>query len=216
MEHAWDGDLAGLGQRMVRAYLGAWEDPELSPSLRALFRSRVSNEHAATQMREFLQARILATAALRRDVDQGPRRAAWAAAQLLAVAITRYIMHMSPLADTDILAALFAPAIQAILAPTGTGQSPHLRPARRGRGGLIPHQVHASHARLHWPASTSSVQRLRSCLHERTPWRNAGAVGAVARMSWFPLRVLLGGGRWSRAPAVRWEPGAAGRAGRGE
>ena len=119
MDRAFDGDPAGLGDRVVRAYLELWDDPALSLPLLAMFRSAVSNEHAAVQMRDFLETRILAALAPRLDTDDTRRRITLVGAQLLGVAIARNVMKVPLLAeaDIDLICSLFAPAVQATLVP---------------------------------------------------------------------------------------------------
>src|SRR6266567_2673251 len=49
----------GLGERLARAFLTFWDDPETSPQLLALLQSAMTNENFARLLREFVLAQLL-------------------------------------------------------------------------------------------------------------------------------------------------------------
>ncbi|WP_345713074.1 TetR/AcrR family transcriptional regulator, partial [Kineococcus glutinatus] len=120
------GALAGpreeLGERIVRIYLGLWEDPDTAAPLLTMFRSAVGSEQAAELLREFLRARVLRRVAPGIGADRPELRATLATSHLLGTAIARYVLRVPPLADVDRedLVAVLAPTVQRYLtAPLG-------------------------------------------------------------------------------------------------
>lgn len=117
------GDPSRVGERFVRFYLGLWEDPTTGSTLRAVFRSAVSHDRAATLLREFVAVRLLHRVAgeLRREdgspVDDAERRVALAASQLVGVALVRYVVGVPQLRDADLdrVVADVAPTVQRYL-----------------------------------------------------------------------------------------------------
>jgi hypothetical protein len=77
-----------------------------------MLRSVTTNEQVATMMRQFLDNVMFAKIAEIRGIPR--RRVAAAAAQMLGVALLRYILAVPPLADAtdEELVALLAPVIQ--------------------------------------------------------------------------------------------------------
>ncbi|OYU72288.1 MAG: TetR family transcriptional regulator, partial [Burkholderiales bacterium PBB5] len=57
----FEGPDEHLGERVVRAYLAAWEgSPEESEPLMAMLRGALVNEQAREQLRDFIQSRLVA------------------------------------------------------------------------------------------------------------------------------------------------------------
>jgi AcrR family transcriptional regulator len=114
--------LDGLGERLIRFFLDTWDAPEGSPFL-ALISSVVTNEDAATQMREFVTEEVLGRLARALELDQPRLRASLVASQLVGLAMLRYVVKVEPLASasaTDV-ATLLGPTLQRYLAdPTAT------------------------------------------------------------------------------------------------
>lgn len=116
---AFEGPDEQLGERVVRAYLGAWEaPPEESEPLMAMLRGAIGNEHAAAQLRDFIQSRLLEGTRERTDTDAA-LRAAIASSMLVGVVTGRRVIGVPTLveADTESLVAVLAPAVQNVLAP---------------------------------------------------------------------------------------------------
>jgi len=104
---------------VARAFLGIWEgDPVDSEPLLAMLRGAMGNDQAATQLREFLEARITELPAARRD-DKGETalRIALASSMLVGVTVGRRIVRVPALANgsAEALIHLLAPALQSIL-----------------------------------------------------------------------------------------------------
>lgn len=120
---AFQGPDEHLGERVVRAYLQAWEGaPEDSEPLMAMLRGAIVNEQARAQLREFIQARLLEGIRSRQvDNDDAVLRAGLASSMLVGIVLGRRIVAVPTLAEADMeeLVALVAPAIQRVLT-TGT------------------------------------------------------------------------------------------------
>ena len=92
----------GLGERLARAFLTMWDDPETSPRLLALLRSAMTNEGFARLLREFVVTQLFRQLM---EVVEGPDRELreeLAAAHLLGIAILRLVLHVEPLASASI------------------------------------------------------------------------------------------------------------------
>ena len=92
----------GLGERLARAFLTMWDDPETSPRLLALLRSAMTNESFARLLREFVVTQLFRHLM---EVVEGPDRELreeLAAAHLLGIAILRVVLRVEPLASASI------------------------------------------------------------------------------------------------------------------
>lgn len=108
------GPRAEIGERLVRTFLGVWDDPRAQPRLLGLLRS-TTTEQGAALLREFVSATILNRVAEVLDVPRLNITAT--AAQMVGVVMLRYVLAMEPMASAspDELVALLAPTIQRYL-----------------------------------------------------------------------------------------------------
>ena len=113
---AFEGADDQLGERVVRAYLEAWEgaDAEREP-LMAMLRGAIVHEAAAEQLRDFIQSRLVH--GMHGRGGDATLRAGLAASMLVGVTISRRIIGVPAVAsvDADTLVAAVAPAIQLVL-----------------------------------------------------------------------------------------------------
>lgn len=123
---ALDGPLDGLGKRLVRAVLTAWDSPAVRPAAVAALRSAIGQGPVARMLREFLRREIMHRIAVRLDddglrtdggeIDDGEAelRAELAASQLVGVIMVRYVLEFEPVASlpVDDLVARVGPAVQ--------------------------------------------------------------------------------------------------------
>ena len=88
-----------------------------SAPLLAVVRSAVTNETAARVLRTFVLRRLLLRVAGDLDLPDARLRAELAAAQMIGVAMLRYVLKVEPLstATVDDIVAYVAPAIQRYL-----------------------------------------------------------------------------------------------------
>lgn len=105
-----DGDPALVGERAVRSFFGVWDSPEQRPMFTALVRSALTHEEAARALREFLIAEVFGRIVLHFRADDDAtssaalspdeaRRAGLAAAQMMGLAIMRYVIGFPALAQ---------------------------------------------------------------------------------------------------------------------
>jgi AcrR family transcriptional regulator len=114
--------LAGLAPReaaetLVRSYLQVVDSDHSRNAILALIRSAVSNDKAATMLREFLTAELLSSIAALSDFPNAPLRASLVAAQLTGIAMMRHVLGLEPLAKAspDEIVALVAPVVEGYL-----------------------------------------------------------------------------------------------------
>jgi AcrR family transcriptional regulator len=113
---AFEGPDEHLGERVVRAYLDAWEGNESEP-LMAMLRGAIANQQAGAQLREFIEARLVDGVGSRAVDDDAAARAGLASSMLVGIIVGRRIVGVPTLADLDLetLVALVAPAVQSVL-----------------------------------------------------------------------------------------------------
>lgn len=119
----FEGPDEHLGERVVRAFLEAWEGvPEESEPLMAMLRGAMVNEPARDQLRDFIQSRLLAGTRAHLGSDAA-LRAGLASSLLVGMVTSRQIIGVPILvaADVEQLVAIVSPAIQRILVPQPTG-----------------------------------------------------------------------------------------------
>lgn len=112
-----EGDRDGLGERVVRAFLGVWDaTPGQGPML-AMLRSAVSHEDSAAMLRQLLLRVILRPVAQGAGAPDPDLRAALLASQVVGLAVTRYVLRLEPVASAsaDLLAGLVGPTLQRYL-----------------------------------------------------------------------------------------------------
>lgn len=110
-----DGDI---GTRLVRTYLGIWENQDTAASMVAMLQSATANSDAHEAFRGFMQSYVLTAVS---DVlgggEQARLRAMLAATNLVGTAILRYVIKVAPLASlpTHDVIALIAPTVNRYL-----------------------------------------------------------------------------------------------------
>jgi AcrR family transcriptional regulator len=101
------------GELLVRHFISRWEDPARDDELTALLRTAVTSETVAGQLQAVLSQLIAGPIAGLGD-EQAAERGTFIAAQLLGLALCRYILRLEPLASLpseDVVAAV-APSVQ--------------------------------------------------------------------------------------------------------
>lgn len=114
---AFEGPDDHLGERVVRAFLRAWEStPEESQPLMAMLRGAIVNENASNQLADFIQSRLLEGTADNSDASAA-LRAALASSMLVGIVTGRSVIGVPTLAEAEVddIVAITAPAIQRIL-----------------------------------------------------------------------------------------------------
>ena len=112
------GDRDGIGERLVRLFLGVWDSPAGAAGV-ALLRSAVSNEWTARLLREFLTTQVLRRVLDHLDVDPAelPLRGSLVASQLIGLAMMRHVIKLEPVASAapETLVATVGPTVQRYL-----------------------------------------------------------------------------------------------------
>ncbi|MFI9171140.1 TetR/AcrR family transcriptional regulator [Streptomyces lincolnensis] len=109
-----EGPLDKAGERMTRTIFGLWENPVTRKPLLAIVRSAVNNEAAAAVFRRLVSTQLLRRIAGELDAPDAELRAELAAAQLVGVAMMRYVIKIEPVASADLeeIIARVAPVVQ--------------------------------------------------------------------------------------------------------
>lgn len=104
----------GAGERLVRFVFSVWENEHTREPMLAVVRSAVNNETAAAIFRRLITRLVMSRIARELEVPDAELRAELAAAQLVGVAIMRYVIKVEPLAseDAEVLIARLAPVVQ--------------------------------------------------------------------------------------------------------
>ncbi|OWV10224.1 TetR family transcriptional regulator [Micromonospora wenchangensis] len=126
------GDPDGIGERLVRTFLGVWDSPAGGAAV-ALLRSATNSEWTARLMREFLTTQVLRRVLDQLDVDPAelPLRGGLVATQMIGLAMMRYVIRLEPVASAtaDTLAAALGPTIHRYLtAPLSPAAPPPAAP----------------------------------------------------------------------------------------
>lgn len=115
VQDALEAPIDELGERLVRAVLGAWDSGAVRPAAIAALRSAIGHGPVARMLREFLRREIMhRIASALGDVDDAELRAELAASQLVGVIMVRYVMAFEPVASVDVeeLVRRVGPAVQ--------------------------------------------------------------------------------------------------------
>jgi AcrR family transcriptional regulator len=111
------GPMDTLGERLVRTFLGVWDDPENQERLVALVRALLTNDEVTVLMREFVTREIVGRVTEHTQVSEAPLRGALAASQIIGLATTRYVVRLPAMvaASHDDLARWLGPVLQRYL-----------------------------------------------------------------------------------------------------
>ncbi|MFS8198924.1 TetR family transcriptional regulator (plasmid) [Streptomyces sp. CWNU-52B] len=110
----FNGPSDELGERFARFLLGVWENPVTRTPLLAVVRSAVNNDVAAAVFRRLIAGQLLRRVAGQLDLPDAQLRAELAAAQLIGVAMMRYVIKLEPIASVDLeqIIARVGPVVQ--------------------------------------------------------------------------------------------------------
>jgi len=117
-----------IGAAMVRSFFAIWDQPPARERMQGLMRSAITNHEAGRMLREFLTGEVFTrvTAEMDARVPTVERptstpeiRGGLAAAQMVGVAIMRYVIEYGPVVDAGVeeLVALLGPTLQTYVAP---------------------------------------------------------------------------------------------------
>lgn len=107
--------LDGVGERLLRMFLGVWDQPENNQPLRAFLRTAFVADETADLLRDGV-ARVVLRAVIPQlePVGDAEVRATLVASQLVGVIMARYVLRIDPLASlpAESVVAWIAPNIQ--------------------------------------------------------------------------------------------------------
>ena len=110
------GGPEGAGERVLRVFVGVWDDPRNTPVLVAFARSVLdpSAEHLLSE--GFLPV-VLQPVGRALGLDRPDLRMSLVASQLIGIILGRYVLALEPLASlsADALVTTYAPTIQRYL-----------------------------------------------------------------------------------------------------
>src|SRR4051794_38941768 len=86
----------GLGERLVRTLLELFDRPAAFAPFLALIRGAASNDHAAAMLRAFVAREVLGRLAAAASPDRPELRASLAGAQVVGLAMARYVVGVPP------------------------------------------------------------------------------------------------------------------------
>jgi hypothetical protein len=110
------------GARVAQVFFNLWDDPPTRATLEAVLRSAMSHPASARLLREFVVHELFSRLVSHIEGTEAGLRANLAAAQLIGVAILRYIVRVEPIASasTDSLVAWLAPTLDRYFEPEQT------------------------------------------------------------------------------------------------
>ena len=110
------GGLPGAGERLVRAFLGVWDDEATRLPLLALVRG-VLEPGGERLVADGLLGMVLGPVGAGLGVDRPEERMPLVASQLIGLVMARYVLRLEPLASAapDALVAAYAPTLQRYL-----------------------------------------------------------------------------------------------------
>ena len=112
-----EAGVDGAGERLLRVFLGVWEDDRNQASLLALVRG-LAEPSGQRLLRDGVLEMILLPLGRALSLDRPEQRMALVASQLVGLVILRYLLRAEPLASLppDALVAAYAPTLQRYLA----------------------------------------------------------------------------------------------------
>lgn len=94
--------LDGLGERLVRMFLGVWESNEATrEALIATIRSAVSNSDAADLLRTYIISEFASRIGSLIEREDSELRASLVGSQLVGLVMLRYVSNVEPLSSMD-------------------------------------------------------------------------------------------------------------------
>lgn len=118
------GGPDGAGERLLRAFLSVWDDPELRPRLLAFARGIFEPDGQRLIRDGFLRVVVLPVG-VALGIDHPEHRMPLVASQVFGLVVVRYVLEVEPVASmpADLVVATYAPTIQRYL----TGNLPPAR-----------------------------------------------------------------------------------------
>ena len=112
-----EGEVEGIGARILATFLGVWDDPAAQERLRGLLRNALEHEAALTALREYLTADVLGRVGSLLPPDEAELRTGLVGSQLMGLAVARYVVGLPGVGDVSIeeLVAAVGPTLERYL-----------------------------------------------------------------------------------------------------
>ena len=106
-----------IGERVLRMFLSLWHEPTTNQTFQALIRSVAGSPEVASLLRQFMENTVLTRVATALDLPT--LRLTAAAAQMMGLAMVRYVLAAEPMASAtdDEVVELVAPVLQHYFTP---------------------------------------------------------------------------------------------------
>jgi AcrR family transcriptional regulator len=106
----------GAGERLLRTFLGVWDDPDNQLAFLSLFRSVMEPPGELLLSQGFVPV-VLGPVGHALGIDHPEQRMPVVASQMIGLIMCRYVLHIEPLAslDPERVVATYAPTIQRYL-----------------------------------------------------------------------------------------------------
>jgi AcrR family transcriptional regulator len=107
----------GAAERMLRTFLAVWDDPGNGERLVAMLRAAQTNDDVAAVMRREVTDDLVGPVTRHTGIDDARQRGGLAAAPLVGLATTRYLLRLEPVvgATPDEIVRWLAPTLQRYL-----------------------------------------------------------------------------------------------------
>jgi AcrR family transcriptional regulator len=111
------GEPERIGERLIGTFLAVWDYAPNRDVFLGLLRSAVTDEHAATLLREFAVRELFGRVAAALGTPDAELRASLVFSQIFGLAVARYILRVEPLASApgQVVAAAVGPTVQRYL-----------------------------------------------------------------------------------------------------
>jgi AcrR family transcriptional regulator len=108
------GEPERIGERLIATFLSVWDHGDNRDVFIGLLRSAVTDEQAATLLREFATRELFGRVAAALGTPDAELRANLVFSQIFGLAVARYILRIEPLASTpgELVAAAVGPTVQ--------------------------------------------------------------------------------------------------------
>jgi AcrR family transcriptional regulator len=108
------GEPERIGERLIATFLSVWDHGDNRDVFIGLLRSAVTDEQAATLLREFAVRELFGRVAATLGTPDAELRANLVFSQIFGLAVARYILRIEPLASTpgELVAAAVGPTVQ--------------------------------------------------------------------------------------------------------
>jgi AcrR family transcriptional regulator len=103
----------GAGERLLRAFLGVWDDPDVQPGLLALARSLLGDD-SGPMVRDAFIPIVVGPALAQLVADRPEERIPLVASQIIGLVVTRYVIALPAMAQApaEDLVARIGPVLQ--------------------------------------------------------------------------------------------------------